>query len=135
MRMSLRFLIALIFAIVYLAGPQRGAVVVSFASEQQTPNQPGFTPYTPTKIEWLALVLNSQLRQDSNSDSLFTLSVVETDHETLLIFVRYLPNVNREIMNSAIDTARQVIMITAKKYGWDKWVKIRESVEMYPSKK
>jgi hypothetical protein len=101
---------------------------------QQTSDRPGLTPYTPTKIEWLALAVNSQLQQDSNADRPFYLSVVQSDHETLLIFVRCSPTVNREIMNSAIDTARKVIMITAKGYGWDKWVKILERVEMYPIK-
>ena len=104
-------------------------------NEQQTQNQPGITPHTPTKIEWLALAANSQLRQDSSADRPFSLSVVQVDHETLLIVVRYHPTVNREMMNRTIDTAREVIMITAQSYGWDKWVKIRERVEMYPPHK
>lgn len=87
-------------------------------------------PYTPNRIEWLALICNDQLRQDATMDSPFSLSVVHSDHETLLIFVRYQANVNREIMNTSIDTARNVIMITAKGYGWDKWLKIKEQVEM-----
>jgi hypothetical protein len=133
--MSLRFPIAILFSLVYLAGAQDGTVVVSLANDQQTPNRPGLTPYTPTKIEWLALAVNSQLRQDASADSPFSLAVVQSDHETLLIFVPYDPTVNREIMNSTIDTARKVIMSTAKSYGWEKWVKIRERVEMFPPKK
>ena len=104
-------------------------------NEQQTSNRPGLTSYTPTKIEWLALVVNSQLRQDSSADRPFFLSVVQVDHETLLIFVRYHPTVNQEMMNSTINNARDVILIAAKSYGWDKWVKIRERIEMYPSPK
>jgi hypothetical protein len=104
-------------------------------NEQQTPNRPGLTPYTPTKIEWLALAVNSQLRQDFSADRPFFLSVVQVDHETLLIFVRYHPTVNREMMNSTINNARDVILITAKSYGWDNWVKILERVEMYPPPK
>jgi hypothetical protein len=98
------------------------------------PHQPGLTPYTPTKIEWLALDVRSQLQQDASADSPFFLSVVHVDHETLLIKVRYLPTVNRETMNSAIDSARKVIIATARSYGWDNWVKIREQVELSPSK-
>ena len=104
-------------------------------NEQETPNRPGLTPYTPTKIEWLALDVRSQLQQDASADSAFFLSVVHMDHEALLISVRYLPTVNREMMNSTIDSARKVIMARAKSYGWDNWVKIREQVEMSPSKK
>jgi hypothetical protein len=104
-------------------------------NEQEIPTRPGLTPYSPTKIEWLALDVRSQLQQNASADSPFFLSVVHVDHETLLISVRYLTTVNREMMNSTIDSARKVIMSTAKSYGWDNWVKIREQVEMSPSKK
>jgi hypothetical protein len=103
-------------------------------NDQQTPNRPGLTPYTPTKIEWLALTMRASLRQDASTDSPYSLDIILVDHETLLIVVRYHPTVNREIMNRTIVTAWEVIMSTAKSYGWDKWVKIRESVEMYPPK-
>ena len=104
-------------------------------NEQETPNRPGLTPHTPTKIEWLALDVRSQLQQNVRADSLFSLSVVHVDHETLLIVVRYPPTVNREMMSSAVASARRIIMTTAKSYGWENWVKIREQVEMSPSRK
>lgn len=104
-------------------------------NEQQTPNRPGLTPYTPTNIEWLALTMRASLRQNASTDSPYSLDIILVDHETLLIVVRYHPTVNREIMNRTIATAREVIMSTATSYGWDKWVKIRERVEMYPSPK
>jgi len=102
--------------------------------EQQTLNPPGLVPYTPTRIEWLALIVNSQVQHEASIDSPYTLAIAQADHETLLILVRYHPTVNREIMNGRIDTAREIIMTTAKSYGWEKWVKIRERVEMYPAK-
>ena len=102
---------------------------------QQTTNRPGLTPYTPTEIEWLALTMRASLRQDASTDHPYSLDIIPADHETLLIVVRYEPTVNREIMNRTIDTAREAIRSTAKSYGWDNWVKIRESVEMSPSKK
>lgn len=91
---------------------------------------PGLQSYHPTRIEWLSLVLNSQLRQDATTDNPFSLNIVNSDHETILIFVRYHPSTSREIMNMAIQTAREVTNITAKSYGWDKWVKIKERVEL-----
>lgn len=108
--------------------------LVSTALAQSIPSKPGLQPYTPNRIEWLALLCNDQLRQNSSVDFPFSLNIVQSDHETLLIVVRYQPNVNREIMNATIDTARQVIMITAKSYGWDKWVKVKERVEMVKPK-
>ncbi|MBA5866963.1 MAG: hypothetical protein GDA67_09760 [Nitrospira sp. CR1.3] len=104
-------------------------------TEPQAPNRPGLTPYTPTKIEWLALVVNAQLREQPSSDRLFSISIVEADYETLTIVVRHQPTANREFVTRSIATARGVIMSTAKRYGWDTWVKIQERVELSPSKK
>lgn len=104
-------------------------------NEQQTPNRPGLTPYTPTESEWLALTMRASLRRDASPDHPYSLDIILVDHDTLLIVVRYHPTVNREIMNRTIETAREAIRSTAKGYGWDKWVKIRASVEMYPPPK
>jgi hypothetical protein len=32
-------------------------------------------------------------------------------------------------MKNDIDTARKEIQVTAKRYGWDDWVKIKEDVQ------
>jgi hypothetical protein len=104
-------------------------------TEQQTRSQPGLTPYTPTKIEWLALTMRASLRQEASTGSPYSLDIIPVDHETLLIAVRYRPTMSREILSETIDTARDIIRRTATSYGWDNWVKIRESVEMYPPTK
>jgi len=104
-------------------------------NEQQRPIPPGLTPYTPSAIEWLALTMRASLRQDASADRPYSLDIIPVDHETLLIVVRHHPTVNREILNRAIGTAREAIRSTAESYGWEKWVKIRESVEMYPPPK
>lgn len=97
---------------------------------QSLQNKPGLEPYIPNRIEWLALLLNSDLRRDFSAESPFSLNIVNSDHETILIFVRYDRNVDRRIMNMSIETAREVAQITAKSYGWSNWVKIKERVEL-----
>jgi hypothetical protein len=54
--------------------------------------------------------------------------------DTLHILVRYRPPMTREGLNKSIEAARESIKQTARSYGWDKWVKIRETVEPYPAK-
>ncbi len=100
----------LLLLLLPLGGSELGA--------QPSRTKPGLEPYTPTRVEWLALVVNSQVRQDITQENPFTLAVVNSDHETLLIYVRYQSTVDRRIMNMSIDTARKVIAITAKGYGW-----------------
>ena len=104
-------------------------------------------PYTPTKIEWLALTVNSQLQYDRHASDPYELYVVQADHDTLQIFIQYLPAVyprpragdprpfptgDPGAMKNKVKAAREKIMATAKHYGWDAWVKIQEPVESPP---
>ncbi|TKB88561.1 MAG: hypothetical protein E8D41_16350 [Nitrospira sp.] len=142
--MLCRFIIAVFFIIISLAGPQDGPVGTLLAMEQPMADQPGLTPYTPTKIEWLALTVNSQLQYEHHATDPYELFVVQADHDTLQIFIQYLPAVypraragdprpfptgDPGTMKQKIKAAREKIMATAKRYGWDTWVKIQEPVE------
>jgi len=111
-----------------------GCLVTRSVAEDQI-DRPGLVPYTPTRIEWLALTTNSIAQHQLTSENQYTLTIVNESHDTLVIFVRYTADVKREVMNIDIDTARQVIMTTARGYGWDKWVKVRERIELYPPTK
>jgi hypothetical protein len=105
------------------------ATTAGFAQEKR-PLRPGAEPYIPTRIDWLTTVLQASLRTERLQEDGYNLQITYLDSETVLIYVRYLPTVNREIMNNGIETAREVIQITAKGYGWDKWLKVREDIQM-----
>jgi hypothetical protein len=104
--------------------------VFIFARAQQERVSPGAQPFVPTRIDWLTTTLQASLRDDQMQTTGFLLQITSPDPETVLIYVRYVPDVNREVMNTSIDVARRVIQITARGYGWDKWVKIREDVQL-----
>jgi hypothetical protein len=65
---------------------------------------------------------------DSTGYSLDFVPLSATD--TLVIYVRYLPSVNREVMNTSIETARKIISMHAKSHGWSSWLKVSEDVEI-----
>jgi hypothetical protein len=88
-------------------------------------------PYTPSRLEWLAVDLNAQLRTDLTETTGYQLQLIPiAGRDTILIFVRYLPSVDREAMNMGIDAARKVIAIESKSYGWSTWLRVKERVEM-----
>lgn len=97
--------------------------------------RPGLAPYTPTEGEWLALLARAGLRREASPDRPYSLDVFLADPQTLHITIRHASTMDREQLRRAIESARDMIRNTAKGYGWDKWVKIRETVEMYPAKK
>ncbi|MHB1745164.1 MAG: hypothetical protein ACYCPO_11250 [Acidobacteriaceae bacterium] len=109
---------------------------LAFAKTKAQTLPPGLQTFTPTRIDWLTTTLQASLRDEEMETYGFLLEIASPDSETILIYVRYMPDVNREVMNMSIDSARQVIQITAKSYGWDKWLKIREDVQLSkPDKK
>ena len=99
-------------------------------STAQEVTHPGLKPFIPTRIDWLSTTLQASLRQDLTLENGFTLGITTPDPGTILIYVRYLPTVNREAMNITIDSVREVIGIVVKSYGWEKWLRIKEDVKL-----
>ena len=93
------------------------------------PTSPGAEAYTPTRIEWLTTVLQATLRKDMTTDSKYLVQIVNKDPETIVLFVRHLPTVNKKAMDIQLNTAREVIKMFAKSYGWDKWLKVQEDIQ------
>src|SRR5678816_989935 len=82
---------------------------VAFAQEKQAPLE-GWKPYTPTRLEWFAVTMNAGLRVELSEANGYSLDFVPIQNEdSILIYVRYLPTVNRQVMNMSIDSARKVI--------------------------
>ena len=111
---------------------QREQVVTT---ETRPASRPGLGLYSPTEGEWLALVMRATLRREATPDNPYSLDVVLAGPDTLQLLARYRPPLTRESMNKTLEAAREAIKNQAKAYGWDKWVKIRETVEPEPVKK
>lgn len=109
--------------------------IATMEQQQQAPTRPGLGTYTPTEGEWLALVTRAGLRRESTPDRPYSLDIVLADPQTLQIIVRHTPALDRDALNKAIEGARDAIRKTARGYGWDRWVKIKETVEVVSGKK
>jgi hypothetical protein len=89
----------------------------------------GQKPYTPTKLEWLAVKINTicgiQLTRDSEY-GIYFVPLPQTN--TIVIQVQHWPDVNRANMNKMINQVRKRIDQEAKDYGWDKWLQVKEEI-------
>ena len=85
---------------------------------RQLGHKPGYVPTAEELRNWAAA---------ADEDG-FDLQFTNPDSETVLIYVTYLPTVNREVMNMNIDAVKEVINIKAKGYGWQSWVKAAPSL-------
>lgn len=96
----------------------------------------GMKPYSPSRLEWLAVELNAMYRTDMTSDTYFSITFISLENSaTILILVQYGKEVNRELMNNAVETARHCLNKTIKAQGWGNWVLVREEYRNLSSKK
>jgi len=101
------------------------------AVAQESNLSPGLERYIPTRMEWLALHLQSYYSFSMNEYGCkisFINAVNESD--TLIIYCRYLPTADREKLNALIEGRKLVAQIAIKHYGWEDWVQIKEDVKM-----
>ena len=90
----------------------------------------GLHIYTPTRLEWLAVMLNTLFQDDNLSSDRFMLYYRGLkDGETIQIVVRYYANVNREFMEGRIKVGKEAISRYAKSYGWESWLKTEVDIE------
>jgi hypothetical protein len=118
--------VVLFSVIVFLVG-----LIAAIGQEHQAE---GDKPYTPTRREWIEMELNANWHPDLTADK-FNMVFVSPKNEvdTIVIFVNYLPTVERQIMKERIEAVKKAIATETKYRGWS-WLKIREQVEMYESK-
>jgi hypothetical protein len=89
----------------------------------------GTKPYTPSRLEWLAVDLNASTRMDELETKGYFLKFVPlANKDTIMIYVGYMPNVDRVSMNIGIDAARKVIKINAEAKGWQDWLRVEENL-------
>ena len=86
--------------------------------------QPGMVPYTPTRLEWLAIDLEASYHEDFALNSEYSLHYLPKPPNTVLIFVHYKSEAAAEAVNHAIDAAKDVVNHDASSHGWQSWVKI-----------
>ena len=91
----------------------------------------GGGPYTPTKLEWLTVELNSGYRSDfeeSGDVGQIERSFVHDQMDTIIVMIQYSGEVPRSHINRMADLGRKVARNSAKRRGWD-WIKVEEQVE------
>ncbi len=88
---------------------------------------PGFEEYTPSRLEWLAMMLNSFLPY-TNIPLTGTLNMIFVpggDGKTLILRVRYPEDTDSEIVQQYIENGKLSVKEFAAIYKWDSWVQIQ----------
>ncbi len=94
----------------------------------------GAEAYTPTRIEWLCVELNSLgfFQWRTEEIGLNAMFVPKTgDSDTVLVKFTFTENVDEDTKNAIIRMAEDVIKHYACNRGWDKWLKMEIKIEIH----
>lgn len=88
---------------------------------------PGFEDYTPSRLEWLVVMLNS-LAQYLNTlpgERIEFAYIPGEDGKTIILRIRYHSDLPPEVLKTIEDSAKTFAMSIAQNYKWDSWIKIK----------
>ena len=102
-----------------------GLICLTYAWAQH--QNEGDKPYTPTRLEWLAVVLNSGM---SVSFENMSMRFVPVSNNTLKLLVSYSPRQDRAYLNIMVNVTKRSALNIAEGYGFDTWLKIKEEIKM-----
>lgn len=83
----------------------------------------GSMEYKPTRLEWLAVIVNSMLANVA-SKNIFVYCFAGDDEKTIKLHIQYNPFVKKEHISKIEADIKQIILDAASKYDWDSWVNI-----------
>ena len=91
---------------------------------------PGFEEYTPSRLEWLVVMLNSHVQYvntiGERVDYLYTLG---GDGNTIIMLMKHDTDLPPEAVKSFVDVGKSLAMTLAKRYKWDSWVNIETKLD------
>ena len=88
---------------------------------------PGFEDYTPSRLEWLAMVLNSlhpYINISLSNKQISAVFLPKDDGKTLVLMVRYPEGTDSKIIEKYIRIAENYVNDLAKIHKWDSWIEI-----------
>lgn len=93
----------------------------------------GSEKYTPSRLEWLALILNSMYRAGNLAANHFKLSYSPgSDEKTINVDISYFDDLDIKTLEEVKKVGRDAVQITADNYGWGDWIKININESLVP---
>ena len=94
-----------------------GAVTWNVNAQREQPEGDQF--YTPTKLEWLALVLNVNQKDDGEIQTIYRPH--REKKNTIEVQVVHSPQAKESLVQAHVKIAQRSVTRITKQYGWD-WV-------------
>ncbi|MCE5278041.1 MAG: hypothetical protein ABFD92_05720 [Planctomycetaceae bacterium] len=104
------------------------ALGVAATAQTSLPPSEGQTSFNPTRIQWLAMVLNAKSRPPASTTPGFLLYFhPDSKANTVLIHVLYSSTADRSRMQTAVNNARNAANGEIHGFAWQGWAKVKEN--------
>ena len=100
----------------------------------------GFEKYTPSRLEWLVVMLNSMvhyLNVDLVEEGAVYAYTLGRDKNTITMHIKYFADMPSEFVKKFEDNGKDLAFTIAKAYNWNTWINIQTELNPIdrPSKK
>ena len=92
----------------------------------------GFEEYTPSRLEWLIVMLNSMVSYVNVSPggrSAVYAYLLGRDRNTIVMHMEYFADLSPEVVKGLEDRGKNLAITLAKSYKWDSWLEIQTRLE------
>ena len=90
---------------------------------------PGLEEYTPTRLDWLEIKLNSLLGGRSlKRDGIDLFFLVAEDGKSIELTVRHYADMDEDGITDIINTVENFVLQIAKDYKWDSWIELKKEI-------
>ena len=108
-------------------------VDIEVSLEPGVPRNEGQQPYTPSRLEWLALELNADdtIKIAVLAEGILVSYVTMPEENTIEVQISYPENTNPEKLQTIIHSSQRRAREKAKRYGWESWLIVKENLLEY----
>lgn len=92
----------------------------------------GFEEYTPSRLEWLVVILNSYVQYINtipDQPAVYSFIVGGNDGNTIIMRMRHFADMSPESVEGFADNGRNFAVAMAKRYKWDSWINVQVELE------
>ncbi len=92
----------------------------------------GFEEYTPSRLEWLVVMLNSMVNYVNvtpGESSAVYAYILGRDRNTIVMHMKYFADLPPELVKGYEENGKKLAMTIAKNYKWDSWLEIQTEFE------
>ena len=92
----------------------------------------GFEEYTPSRLEWLVVMLNSManyVNVSPGGSSAVYAYILGRDRNTIIMHMKYFADLPPELVKGYEENGKKLASTIAKNYKWDSWLEIQTQFE------